>query len=281
MQVVVGNHCWQRFTFSVVYISHRLTFWEFLEYAILYLVILKYSEGAQTMPASRMWPVSRKVSNQVLQAVPTSSVPNVWREGGTNGVPVLVCLAARHFSLSNQAVRHEWDPCSCLFLVSSLSYVTLPWKTLRAHIFPLHSIESPRHRYTYLETITMEQMVQSVPCFVSVCCCSPTLCVLFFFFFFYVPRPNHRLNEHALLCFQAFLQKGECVSQECEKGKKKKKEAVCLCVALLDMTRDDIMGDAAAAAAGRWGRIPFVSCSLRVMCLSVTLHKTGHWCSSK
>lgn len=89
----------------------------------------------------------------------------------------------------------------------------------------------------------------SLFCFCLLLLSNP-LCLVFFFFF-YVPRPNHRLNEHALLCFQAFLQKGECVSQECEKGKKKKKEAVCLCVALLDMTRDDIMGDAAAAAAGR------------------------------
>lgn len=32
---------------------------------------------------------------------------------------------------------------------------------------------------------------------------------------------------------------------------KKKKNAVCLCVALLDMMRDDIMADAAAAVAVR------------------------------
>lgn len=52
-------------------------------------------------------PVSHTVSNLALQAVPTSCVPNVWQEGGTNSVPALVCLAARHFSLSNQTVRFE------------------------------------------------------------------------------------------------------------------------------------------------------------------------------
>lgn len=63
--------------------------------------------GANEVPGSRMWPVSRTVSNRVLQAVPTSCVPNMWQEGGMNSVPALVCLAARHFSLSNQTVRHE------------------------------------------------------------------------------------------------------------------------------------------------------------------------------
>lgn len=63
--------------------------------------------GANKVPRSRMWPVSRTVSNRVLQAVPTSCVPNVWQEGGMNSVPALVCLAARHFSLSNQTVRFE------------------------------------------------------------------------------------------------------------------------------------------------------------------------------
>lgn len=82
-------------------------------------------------------------------------------------------------------------------------------------------------------------------------------------------------------CASRDLLLGDVRSGGGEQKRKKKKDAVCLCVALLDMMRDDIMVDAAAAAAVRWGRIPFVSRSLRVMCLSVTLHKTGHWCSSK
>lgn len=159
--------------------------------------------------------------------------------------------------------------------------------TARARLAP-HSVEPRRRRYTYLETITRERMVQSVPRFVFVCCCcSLTLCA----FSLRLPRQNHRLNEHASLCFLNISSESRVRLEICflgmcevwgeEQKKKKKKDAVCLCVALLDMMRDDIMVDAAAAAAVRWGRIPFVSRSLRVMCLSVTLHKTGHWCSSK
>lgn len=63
--------------------------------------------SADEVPGSRMWPVSCAVNNQVLQAVPVSCVPNMWQWGGMNSVPVLVCLAARHFSLSNQTVPHD------------------------------------------------------------------------------------------------------------------------------------------------------------------------------
>lgn len=56
-------------------------------------------------------PVRRAVSNR---SVPAYCVPIVWQEGGMNSVPALVCLAARHFSLSNQTVRLEGDPYSCL-----------------------------------------------------------------------------------------------------------------------------------------------------------------------
>lgn len=52
--------------------------------------------------------------------------------------------------------------------------------------------------------------------------------------------------------FYEFLQKAECLeicfSEMCEDGRG---GAVCLCVALLDMMRDDIMVDAAAAVAAR------------------------------
>lgn len=113
-----------------------------------------------------MWPVSRALSNRALQAVPTACVPNVWQEGGINSVPALVCLAARHFSLSNQTVRLEWDPYYCLFPSppEALSSSREKQTHACAHIFPpaQHQASSV-HRYTYLETITREWMVQSVP----------------------------------------------------------------------------------------------------------------------
>lgn len=62
------------------------------------------------------------------------------------------------------------------------------------HISPLHAAEPLWCRYTYPETITIEQMVQSVSILVFVCChYSLTLCAFFFCF----PRQTHRLNEHA------------------------------------------------------------------------------------
>lgn len=65
-------------------------------------------------------------------------------------------------------------------LLPKLSHPTKK-NTVRTY-FPLHSIEAPWYRYTYLETITRERMVQSVPSFFFVCCCcSLTLCVVFFF----------------------------------------------------------------------------------------------------
>lgn len=66
------------------------------------------------------------------------------------------------------------------------------------HISPLHTAEPLWYRYTYPETITIEQMVQNVPPFVFVCCCCSLTPRCFFFCF---PRQTHRLNEHASLCF--------------------------------------------------------------------------------
>lgn len=114
-----------------------------------------------------MWPLSRAVSNRALQAVPTSCVPNVWQEGGGNSVPALICLAARHFSLSNQTVRLEWDPYSCLFPSPPEASSPSREKTqvhACVHIFPPERHQtSSVHRYTHLETRTTEWIVQSVP----------------------------------------------------------------------------------------------------------------------
>lgn len=158
---------------------------------------------ANKVPECRMWPVSRAVSNQALQAVPTSCVPNVWQEGGMNTVPALVCLAARHFSLSNQTVRLEWDPYSCLFPSSPEALSPSHEKHRRNLVCtsfpPAKPQASSVHCYTYLDTITMEQMVQCSLIVFGCCCCScvHAPCVLFIF----LPRQNHRPNEHASVCF--------------------------------------------------------------------------------
>lgn len=132
-------------------------------------------------------------------------------------------------------------------LLPKLSHPTMK-NTVRTY-FPLHSIEAPWYRYTYLETITRERMVQRVPSFVFVCCCcSLTLCVVFFL---NLPRQNHRLNEHASLCFLNISSESRVRLEIRFSGMCEEKNAVCLCVALLDMMRDDIMVDAAAAAAVR------------------------------
>lgn len=142
--------------------------------------------GANKVPECCMWPVSCVVSNQALQAVPASCVPNVWQEGGMNSVPALVCLAARHFSLSNQTVRLEWDPYSCLFPSPPEALSPFHEKHRRNLVCtsfpPAKHQASLVHWYTYLETITMEQMVQSVvSLFLSAAAAALYPCVLFYF----------------------------------------------------------------------------------------------------
>lgn len=103
--------------------------------------------------------------------------------------------------------------------------------TARAHL-ALHSIEPRRRRYTYLETITRERMVQSVPRFVFVCCCcSLTLCA----FSLRLPRQNHRLNEHASLCFLNISSESRvrleiCFLGMCEVWGEEQKKRRCLSV---------------------------------------------------
>lgn len=165
--------------------------------------------------------------------------------------------------------------------ISSLSSVALPWKPLRTY-FP------PAHRRAPVVPFHLprdyNRRANGAECS-SFCFCmllllsNPSVPL-----FFYLPRQNALAKWACFpLFFTNFFRKESleiCFSKMCEDGKGRG-VAVCLCVALLDMMRDDIMVDAAAAVAARWGRIPFVSRPLRVMCLSVTLHNTGHRCSSK
>lgn len=163
--------------------------------------------------------------------------------------------------------------------ISSLSHVALPWKTLRTD-FP------PAQRRASVEPLHLprdyNQRANGAECS-SFCFCmllllsNPSVPL-----FSASQDKTHRLNEHASLCFLRISSESR-VSRDLFLRNVWRWEggAVCLCVALLDMMRDDIMVDAAAAVAARWGRIPFVSRPLRVMCLSVTLHNTGHRCSSK
>ena len=162
-----------------------------------------------------MWPVRHAMSNWALQAVPTSCVPNVWQEGGMNSVPVLVCLAARHFSLSNQTVQLEWDPYSCLFLsppeALSPSYEKHR-RTLVCTSFPpaQHRASSVR-RYTYLETITREKMVQSVPSlFLSA---AATLDIPLSFFSYYSPKTKSQFKWAFLQSYREPSESGRSVFQ--------------------------------------------------------------------
>lgn len=155
-----------------------------------------------------MWPVSRTVSNRVLRAVPVSPVPNVQR--GTGGVPVPVCPAASHSSLSNQTLRHKPDPYSCLFL-------------------PPPAISPKAAYHPHLESL---------------------LFLFFRFFCLLGQKMQIEMSENlSFFCLRFFETSRHiwwsacCWCVKCGgRG-----SAVCLCVALLDMMRNDIMVDATAA----------------------------------
>jgi len=122
--------------------------------------------GENKVPVSRMWPVSRAVSNRgpasCASVLCAKCVARGWREQCASA-----SLPGCQALLFIQSDSSAWvRPLFSSLPISSPSFVTLPWKTqtqARVHISAAQHRASPVHRYTYVQTITGEGMVQSVP----------------------------------------------------------------------------------------------------------------------